>query len=208
MGAPRRDTRSREVDPLSEPVPPGETYIHFTPRQPDSLAGQSSTQRGRSQSGKAPARSQLPAEALGRWPDPAPKGAAAADGRRGSAPAVRPRPAAALTRAAARVAVASHPAETSAGAALERRDTRSGYQDEWLNQVRRAQTPVEVLFTNGGAMYGRVINFDTFAVIMDVDGQTVLVFKHSVMLIRPQGPEAPAGAAARVAEDDSQDSPV
>ena len=105
----------------------------------------------------------LPREALGEW------------GADGVAPRRAERPAPARERPAPQPA----PAEP-------RRDTRSGYQDAWLNRIRHTGTPLELRCLDGTVLRGRLLQFDTFSLILEGAAGEFLVFKHAVATILPK----------------------
>ena len=61
-------------------------------------------------------------------------------------------------------------------------------QDVFLNQVRRDQTQVCAQLTNGQQIDGMVKGFDSFTVILDVQGKQVMVYKHAISTITPAKP--------------------
>lgn len=171
-------------------------FIHFTPRAPEPVNGSDPTlRRDHGETG----RGSLPPEALGGWPaSPSPIG-----------PRSTPRSVSGHVRPARNApSVSSRPAPHGAvpppPAPTERRDMRSAYQDDWLNAARKAKTPLELIFTNGSALSGHLVNFDTYALLMEHEGGTALVFKHAVMLVRPQSPEAEAGGGSAQAESPAE----
>lgn len=110
----------------------------------------------------------LPREALGEW------GADELPARRPARPTVmRERPVA-------------PPAPPARPAPELRRDTRSGYQDAWLNRMRHAGTPLELRCLDGTVVRGRLLQFDTFSLILQGEAGECLVFKHAVATILPK----------------------
>lgn len=144
---------------LSEPV-----FIEFVPMHPANGRVRTATPR--------PRMAELPPEALGRWrpepqpePDPAPAAAVSHVGRNGrKAPVVHEAPA--------------------APEAAARRDTRSGYQDSWLNGARHAGALLELRCLDGTVLTGRLLQFDTFSLILESTEGQILVFKHAVATVR------------------------
>jgi len=155
-----------------------DSFIHFTP---DAEVPRRGATPGMA---RRPEAHRLPPEALGRWPagDPPPAGAPAA-GRAAAPPgeaAARPRKPSA--------GPAHHP---SVGAGTERRDTRTGYQDEWLNAMRHERAELEFHCLDGSVLRARLVNFDTYALIVESAAGPALLFKHAVRLVHP----APSGPA-------------
>ena len=56
-------------------------------------------------------------------------------------------------------------------------------QDAFLNSVRRERINVVIHLLQGATLSGRIKSFDKFSVLLDVGGQDVLIFKHSISTI-------------------------
>jgi len=56
-------------------------------------------------------------------------------------------------------------------------------QDAFLNSTRREKVNVVVHLLPGSTLSGRIKSFDKFSVMLDVGGQDVLIFKHSISTI-------------------------
>lgn len=56
-------------------------------------------------------------------------------------------------------------------------------QDAFLNSARREKASVVVHLLQGSTLSGRIKSFDKFSILLDVGGQDVLIFKHSVSTI-------------------------
>jgi len=56
-------------------------------------------------------------------------------------------------------------------------------QDAFLNSTRRERIPVTMTLMDGNVMSGRIKSFDKFSVLLDVNGQDVLIFKHAIASI-------------------------
>ena len=67
-------------------------------------------------------------------------------------------------------------------------------QDHFLNSVRRAKTPVTIFLVKGVKLQGFVTWFDAFSLLLQREGSSQLVYKHSVSTIMPA--ERPADFAA------------
>ncbi|MGU3763528.1 RNA chaperone Hfq [Listeria monocytogenes] len=61
-----------------------------------------------------------------------------------------------------------------------------GLQDYYLNQLRKEKILATVFLTNGFQLRGRVVSFDNFTVLIDVEGKQQLVFKHAISTFSPQ----------------------
>lgn len=66
--------------------------------------------------------------------------------------------------------------------------TNFNLQDFFLNQVRKDNTGVTVFLVNGFQIKGYVRGFDSFTVVMDVDGKQQMVYKHAISTIMPLRP--------------------
>lgn len=56
-------------------------------------------------------------------------------------------------------------------------------QDAFLNSARREKGSVVIHLLQGSTLTGRIKSFDKFSILLDVGGQDVLIFKHSVSTI-------------------------
>jgi host factor-I protein len=63
--------------------------------------------------------------------------------------------------------------------------TNINLQDIFLNQVRKEHIGVIIYLTNGFQLRGYVKGFDSFIVILDVEGKQQLVYKHAISTICP-----------------------
>lgn len=152
-------------------------YIQFTPN----VLEQASPPSGRALEGPVSLRS------AGRYADGSPRvPPAALGGWEVSRPTPRPAPVASAPRP--RQAMPSRARENGADTSPAARNGRTGFQDEWLDRMRHAGTIVDVLIGDGTVLAGRLVSFDTYSLILEVDGTTLLLFKHAVTLIRPQQP--------------------
>jgi len=61
--------------------------------------------------------------------------------------------------------------------------TSVNLQDSFLNQVRKENSEVSILLLSGQEMTGLVRGFDNFTVILNVRGQSHLVYKHAIAQI-------------------------
>ena len=61
--------------------------------------------------------------------------------------------------------------------------TAQNIQDAFLNTARREKQVVMFQLMNGDTLSGRIKSFDKFSVLIDVDGQDFLLFKHSISTI-------------------------
>ena len=61
-------------------------------------------------------------------------------------------------------------------------------QDQFLNMVRKNKMPVTMFLVKGVKLQGIITWFDNFSVLLRRDGQTQLVYKHSLSTVMPSQP--------------------
>ena len=61
--------------------------------------------------------------------------------------------------------------------------TTQNIQDAFLNTARRERHSIIIHLLHGATLSGRIKSFDKFSVMLDVGGQDVLIFKHSISTI-------------------------
>jgi host factor-I protein len=66
-------------------------------------------------------------------------------------------------------------------------------QDHFLNAARKSKAPLTVFLLKGVKLQGILTWFDTFSLLLRRDGQTQLVYKHSISTIMPSRPVDLAG---------------
>jgi host factor-I protein len=64
--------------------------------------------------------------------------------------------------------------------------TEINLQDAFLNTVRQQGAGVTVFLMNGFQMRGIVRGFDSFVVILEVEGRQQMVYKHAISTLAPQ----------------------
>ena len=64
-------------------------------------------------------------------------------------------------------------------------DKSLSLQDEFLNALRRAKTPATVFLVKGVKLQGIITWFDAFSLLLRRDGNSQLVYKHSISTIMP-----------------------
>ena len=62
---------------------------------------------------------------------------------------------------------------------------KPGIQDEFLNEARKADTPVRILLTSGKDLRGLIRSFDTFTLMLETHGVKLLVYKSAIAAIGP-----------------------
>lgn len=58
-------------------------------------------------------------------------------------------------------------------------------QDVFLASARRDETPVTVFLMNGFQMRGVITGFDSFTVVLSVEGRQNLIYKHAISTVAP-----------------------
>lgn len=58
-------------------------------------------------------------------------------------------------------------------------------QDNFLNQVRKSKMPVTIFLINGFKIKGVVKSFDNFTILMEVNGEQQMIYKHAVSTLIP-----------------------
>jgi len=56
-------------------------------------------------------------------------------------------------------------------------------QDELLNKFKQQGTTVTVFLTRGNRIVGKVLDHDRYTILLEVDGQPHLIYKHAVSTI-------------------------
>ena len=62
------------------------------------------------------------------------------------------------------------------------------FQDLILNQVRRDGIPLTVFLTSGFQIRGVLKGFDSYVIILEVDGKHQMIYKHAISTIAPTRP--------------------
>jgi host factor-I protein len=61
-------------------------------------------------------------------------------------------------------------------------------QDHFLNLVRKEKIEITIYLMNGVPIKGKVLSFDNFTMLIDVDKKQNLIYKHAVSTIVPSRP--------------------
>ncbi|PKL35521.1 MAG: RNA chaperone Hfq [Spirochaetae bacterium HGW-Spirochaetae-1] len=64
----------------------------------------------------------------------------------------------------------------------------SNLQDVFLNNTRKDRCEITVYLVNGVPIKGRVLSFDNFTILMEVDKKQNLIYKHAVSTLVPAKP--------------------
>jgi len=68
----------------------------------------------------------------------------------------------------------------------------------FLVRALNSGNPIQVILTNGNKLVGKIIIFGMFSIGLEVDGQDVVVYKHSIDMLAPApAPGQGSGQAAR-----------
>lgn len=59
------------------------------------------------------------------------------------------------------------------------------FQDVILNQVRKESMPVTIFLTSGFQIRGTIKGFDSYVVLVEVDGKLQMVYKHAISTVAP-----------------------
>jgi len=58
-------------------------------------------------------------------------------------------------------------------------------QDIFLNSTRKNKTEITVFLVNGVPIKGRVLSFDNFTILMEVNKMQNLIYKHAISTMVP-----------------------
>ncbi len=61
-------------------------------------------------------------------------------------------------------------------------------QDSFLNLSRKEKINLTIYLMNGVPIKGRVLSFDNFTILLEVDKKQNLIYKHAVSTILPSKP--------------------
>jgi len=61
-------------------------------------------------------------------------------------------------------------------------------QDQFLNNARRSKAPLTIFLLKGVKLQGVITWFDSFSLLLRREGQSQLVYKHSISTIMPTDP--------------------
>ncbi len=65
---------------------------------------------------------------------------------------------------------------------------KTNLQESFLNHVRREKVSVTIFLVNGVKLQGVITWFDNFALLLNLNGQAQLVYKHAISTIMPAQP--------------------
>ena len=61
-------------------------------------------------------------------------------------------------------------------------------QDEFLYSLRKERQSITVYLMNGYKLSGKIKGFDRFTVVLDNNGQEIMIFKHAISTIGAGAP--------------------
>jgi host factor-I protein len=61
-------------------------------------------------------------------------------------------------------------------------------QDHFLNTARKEKIEVNIYLVNGVPIKGKVLSFDNFTILMEVEKRQNLIYKHAVSTMVPSRP--------------------
>lgn len=61
-------------------------------------------------------------------------------------------------------------------------------QDVYINNARKEKVDITVFLMNGVPIKGKILSFDNFTILMEVDKKQNLIYKHAVSTIVPVKP--------------------
>lgn len=73
-------------------------------------------------------------------------------------------------------------------------------QDIFLNTARKEKCEITVYLVNGVPLKGRVLSFDNFTLLLEVDKKQNMIYKHAISTISPSKP-----MPFRDSDDEEQD---
>ena len=61
-------------------------------------------------------------------------------------------------------------------------------QDIFLNTARKDKIEITIYLVNGVPIKGRVLSFDNFTILLEVDKKQNLIYKHAISTLMPSKP--------------------
>ncbi len=62
-------------------------------------------------------------------------------------------------------------------------EKNNNIQDELIEEFKRKGTTVTIFLTRGNRITGRILNHDKYTILLEVDGQPNLIYKHAISTI-------------------------
>jgi host factor-I protein len=66
--------------------------------------------------------------------------------------------------------------------------TYNNLQDHFLNTARKEKIDINIYLVNGVPIKGKVLSFDNFTILMEVEKRQNLIYKHAVSTMVPLRP--------------------
>lgn len=60
-------------------------------------------------------------------------------------------------------------------------------QDEFIEDCRRKNATVTIFLTRGNRITGKILDHDKYTVLVEVEGEPNLIYKHAISTIVPSG---------------------
>ncbi len=60
-------------------------------------------------------------------------------------------------------------------------------QDEMLEMYKNKGVPITVYLTRGNRITGKVLSYDKYTILLEVEGQHNLIYKHAISTIIAEG---------------------
>lgn len=64
--------------------------------------------------------------------------------------------------------------------------TKNNIQDILLNQLRKEKIDTTIYLSNGVPLKGKIISFDNFTIVVEINGKQTLVYKHAITTLSPE----------------------
>ena len=61
-------------------------------------------------------------------------------------------------------------------------------QDAFLNAARKEKVDLTIFLVNGVPLNGRVVSYDSFTVLIEIDRRMNMIYKHAISTIVPARP--------------------
>jgi len=62
-------------------------------------------------------------------------------------------------------------------------ERNANVQDEFIEELRRKNATVTVFLTRGNRITGKILNHDKYTLLLEVDGEQNLIYKHAISTI-------------------------
>ncbi len=73
-------------------------------------------------------------------------------------------------------------------------------QDSFLNQARKEKTSVTIHLMGGVKLSGKIKSFDKFALVMEINHQEQLIFKHAISTVVVSRSTQPSSQSSKAPE--------